>query len=103
MSDRKLENDCGLIIDPALLADIQAQCRHREAELDAAGELLALPPAPATLSEAERFAAAVVDMPANVRRFFQAEEPSVSMRQLESAGDRLEREVRANFGGWPGG
>jgi len=31
MSDSKLENDCGLIIDPALLADIQAACRRRAA------------------------------------------------------------------------
>ena len=56
----------------------------------------------AELPEAERFAAAVPDMPANVRRFFQAEEPIVSRRQSESAQDRLEREARASFGGWCG-
>jgi hypothetical protein len=37
---------------------------------------------------------------ANVRRFFQAEEPIVSPRRSESAQDRLEREARASFGGW---
>jgi hypothetical protein len=103
MSDSKLENDCGLIIDPALLAQIQAACRHREAEFAAAGAPLPLPPTPATLSEAECFAAAVATMPANVRRFFQAEDPAVSPRQSESAQDRLERETRASFGGWCGG
>jgi hypothetical protein len=41
MNEPKLENDCGLIIDPTLLADIQAQCQRRRAELEAAG---ALPP-----------------------------------------------------------
>jgi len=39
-------------------------------------------------------------MPANVRRFFQAEEPYVSPRQSESAQDGLEREARVGFGGW---
>jgi hypothetical protein len=42
-------------------------------------------------------------MPANVPRFFQAENPFVSPRQLESAQNRLERQHRASFGGWPGG
>jgi hypothetical protein len=59
-------------------------------------------PSLATVSEAERFAAAVETMPANVRRFFQAEESFVSPRQLESAQDRLEREARGSFGGWCG-
>jgi hypothetical protein len=42
-------------------------------------------------------------MPANVRRFFQAEDPTVPPKQLESDQDRLEREARASFGGWVGG
>ena len=100
MSDSRHENESGLIIDPALLANIQAACRRHAAELEAATS------AESRLSseqEAERFAAAVPDMPANVRRFFQAEESFVSPRQLESAQDRLEREARTGFGGWAGG
>jgi hypothetical protein len=99
MSDSKHENESGLIIDPVLLANIQAACRRRAAELGAATS------AESRLNseqEAERFAAAVPDMPENVRRFFQAEEPIISRRQSESAQDRLEREARARFGGWPG-
>jgi hypothetical protein len=72
MSEPKHENDCGLIIAPAVLADIRAQCQRRRAELEAAG---ALPPAtiapgslesarealpvPSPIDEAERFAAAM--------------------------------------------
>jgi hypothetical protein len=100
MSESKHEKESGLIIDPTLLAQIQAACRHREAELAAAGAPLALPPTP--VSEVERFAA-LETVPANVQRFFQAEEPIVSPRQLESAQDRLEREQRTSFGGWTGG
>jgi hypothetical protein len=88
-----------LIISPEELVRIQAACRLRAAELEAATS------AQSRLSseqEAERFAAAVPDMPANVRRFFQAEEPIVSPRQSESAQDRLEREARVSFGGWCG-
>ena len=99
MSDSRHENESGLIIDPALLANIQAACRRRAAELEAATS------AQSRLSseqEAERFAAAVPEMPPNVRRFFQAEEPIVSGRQSESAQDRLERQVRASFVGWCG-
>jgi hypothetical protein len=55
------------------------------------------------MSEVERFTAAVSEMPANVRRFFQHEEPINSPQQLESAQDRLEREARAGLGGWAGG
>jgi hypothetical protein len=79
---------------------LQAACRRQAAELGAATS------AESRLSseqEAERFAAAVPDMPANVQRFFQAEEPIVSPRQSESAQDRLEREARASFGGRCGG
>jgi hypothetical protein len=50
------------------------------------------------MSEAERFAAAVLEMPPKVRAFFEYEEPSVSPRQLESEVDRCEREERAGFG-----
>jgi hypothetical protein len=108
-----------LIISAEELARIRAACQRRAAELEAATvsqclplapgpsqsvcEALPIPPSiPATLSEVERFAAALEAMPANVRRFFQAEESIVSPRQLESAQDRLEREVRASFGGWCG-
>jgi hypothetical protein len=42
MSDSRPENDCELIIDSAVLADIQRQCRARRAEMEAAGTL---PPA----------------------------------------------------------
>jgi hypothetical protein len=54
------------------------------------------------MSEAERFAAAVLEMPPKVRAFFEHEEPVISSRQLESDQDRLEREERASFGGWCG-
>jgi len=47
--------------------------------------------------EAERFAAAVPDMPANVRRFFQAEEPVFSPQLRESDEDRLERQKRVDW------
>jgi len=99
MNDSRRENESGLIIDPVLLADVQAACRRRAAELEAA---TLANRGSSSQQEAERFAAAVVDMPANVRRFFQAEDPIVSPRQLESAQDRLEREERASFGGWCG-
>jgi hypothetical protein len=82
----------GLIISPEELAHIRAACRQRAAELEAATS------AESRLSseqEAERFVPAVPEMPANVRRFFQAEEPVVSRRQSESAQDQFEREARA--------
>ena len=115
MSEPKLENDCGLIIDPAVLADIRAQCQRRRAELEATGELGHMPIAPGTsegafaalpasppMSEAERFAAAIADMPANVQQFFLCEEPAVSTRQRESIQERSERQLRSSFGGWCG-
>jgi hypothetical protein len=119
MNDSKLENGCGLIIDPAVLADIRAQCQRRRAELEATGELgrrpiapgasegafaalPASPPTPDTLSEAERFALAVQTMPSKVRRFFEYEEPVISSRQCESIEERSERQLRSSFGGWPG-
>ncbi len=110
------ENCSELIISPEGLARIRAACQRRAAELEAARAPQRPPDAPgsspnlngksvnlAGLTVAERFAAAVPDMPANVRRFFQADDPFLPPRQLESAQDRLEREQRASFGGWPGG
>jgi tRNA/tmRNA/rRNA uracil-C5-methylase (TrmA/RlmC/RlmD family) len=112
MSESKLENDCGLIIDPTVLADIQAQYRRRAAELAGASQ-----PAPeatglsqsangklpdvSNLTDAERFAAAVEMMPPNVRRLFEHEDPA-PYREAESGQERLEREARASFGGWCG-
>jgi hypothetical protein len=115
------ENCDELIIDPELLAEIQRQCRQRAAELEAAGSLLGLPlsaprllqggfdvalspapPVPAALSEAERFAAAVVEMPANVRRFFEPEK-AVPPWQVESDEDRAdEQRLLESMGGWCG-
>jgi len=99
MNDSRRENESGLIIDPVLLADIQAACRRRAAELEAA---TLANRGSSSQQEAERFAAAVPDMPTNVRRFFERDDP-VPWRQLESAQDRLEREARTGFGGWAGG
>jgi hypothetical protein len=119
------ENDpagSGLLIDPKELARIQAACRERRAQLEATGMLPPLRLAPGCLpiapgasegafaalpaslpvGEAERFAAAVAEMPPKVRAFFEYEEPVVSSRQLESDQDRLERQARTSFGGWPG-
>ena len=39
-------------------------------------------------------------MPANVRRFFQAEEPVFSPQLRESDEDRLERQQRVYWGAW---
>jgi hypothetical protein len=102
-----------LIISAEDLARIRSACQQRAAELAGASQ-----PAPeatglsqsangklpdvGNLTDAERFAAAVEAMPANMRRFFQAEEPIVSPQQRESDQDRLEREARASFGGWCG-
>jgi hypothetical protein len=49
-----------------------------------------------------RFAAAVSEMPAKVRAFFQHEERIVSSQQCESIEERSERQLRSSFGGWPG-
>jgi hypothetical protein len=86
MSDSRHENESGLIIDPALLAQIQAHCGKIAAELEATGQLQRLPvasgstsddfpalPAPPPISESERFAAAVSEMPPRVRAFFALE------------------------------
>jgi hypothetical protein len=53
------------------------------------------------MSEAERFAAAVSEMPANVRRFFQREEPA-AFHQPESVKNKAERRLRESFGRWCG-
>jgi hypothetical protein len=52
MSEPKHENESGLIIDPAVLADIRAQCQRRRAELEAAGALPALTIAPGSSQSA---------------------------------------------------
>src|SRR6516162_3469173 len=109
MSEPKLENDCGLIIDPAVLADIRAQCERRRRELKAAGTLppatiapgasqsaSSAAPASTPMSEAERFGAAVPDMPPRIRAFFEREDPTPP-QQPESTQERLEREARACF------
>jgi hypothetical protein len=109
------DDDGGLIIDPKELARIQAACRERRAQLEASGKLPPLRIAPgcpqstfATLpaslptQEAERFAAAVAEMPAKVRRFFEHEESVTSSRQCESIEERSERQLRTSFGGWCG-
>jgi hypothetical protein len=113
MSEHKPENDCGLIIDPAVLVDIRTRCQRRGAELEAAksaavqAPVLSAPPTPANVpgqsseQEAERFAAAVEAMPPNVRRFFEREEEATA-RRVESEEDRTERERRAFLGGWCG-
>ena len=99
MSDSEHENESGLIIDPTLLANIQAACRCCAAELEAATS------AESRLSseqEAERFAVAIAEMPARVRAFFEREEsPCVPPRRQESEVQRLEK--LASFGGWCGG
>ena len=54
-----------------------------------------LPP----VSEAERFAAAIDQMPLRVRAFFERDDPIPPWR-WESAEDRAERLSRESFGGW---
>jgi hypothetical protein len=118
LSENKHANDGGLIIDPAILSDIQRQCRERAAELARTGTLgrsmegpgssqsgfgmaQVPPPIPATLSEAERLAAAVQEMPARIRAFFEREDPAPARRR-ESVADRAERERLTDLGGWCG-
>jgi len=113
------ENSDELIIDPQLLAQIQRQCRRRAAELAATGALQQSPaapgssqsvfgvanvppPVPATLTEAERFAAAIPGMPSRVRAFFEHNDP-VPPRHWESDQDRAQRERLADLGRWAGG
>jgi hypothetical protein len=114
MSEPKLENVSGLIISSEELTRIREACQRRRAELEAAGALPPLGIAPGSpqgassstkasppIPEAERFAAAVPDMPANVRRFFQHEEPA-AFHQPESVENNAERRLRESFGGWCG-
>ena len=117
MNEHKPENDCGLIVEPAVLAGIRTQCQRRRAELEAAGALPPLSiapgrpqaafeelPAPALISESERFAVAVSEMPPKVRAFFEREEsPYIPPHRRESDQAREEREERTSFGGWCGG
>jgi hypothetical protein len=56
---------------------------------------------PSSVSEAERFAAAVEDMPAKVRAFFEREDP-VQRVSWESVAERAEWELRQEIGGWCG-
>jgi hypothetical protein len=116
MSDSECGSDCELIIDPVLLAQIQAHCGKIAAELEATGELQRLPiapgspqtafgelPAPPPISETECFAAAVSEMPPKVRAFFEREEsPYIPPLRRESDQARLEREKQASLGGWCG-
>jgi hypothetical protein len=114
MSDSRYENESGLIIDPALLANIQVGVVLRSWRLP--GQLQRLPiapgspqndfptlPVPPPISEAEHFAAAVSEMPPKVRAFFEREEsPYIPPHRRESDSAREEREGRASFGGWCG-
>ena len=105
-----------LIIDPQLLAQIQAACKQRAAELEAAISATAQLTGPSTsapptspsnslvgaLEQAQLFAAAIDQMPARIRAFFEHEDPAPA-RRWESIEDRAERGRRESFGGWPGG
>jgi len=116
MNDSKPENDCGLIIDPAVLVNIREACKQRRAELEAAGALPPLRiapglpqsasaalPAPSPISEAERFALALGAMPPRVRGFFEREEsPYVPPHCGESEGERFERRLLGSIGCWCG-
>jgi hypothetical protein len=98
MKDSGSGSDCELIIDPVLLAQIQAHCGKIAAELEAqsAHRLSAE-------EEAQRFATSVSKMPANVRAFFEHDEsPYVRPHRRESDQAREEREERTSFGGWCG-
>jgi hypothetical protein len=64
MSDSKLENESGLIIDPALLVDIRAQCEGRRHELEAAGTLPPSPIAPGSPQSACTTLGAPLPIPA---------------------------------------
>jgi hypothetical protein len=57
---------------------------------------------PAPITEAERFSAAVLEMPANVRWFFEREEPVPAWRR-ELEEERAERKRLTALGGWCGG
>ena len=116
MSANSSANDNGLIVDAALLADIQRQCRQREAELEAARSLTAQSTAPSTFApptsppnslvgaeeQAQHFSMAADQMPARVRAFFEAEE-AIPPWRWESAESRVECERLADLGGWAGG
>jgi hypothetical protein len=103
-----------LIVDPELLVSIQRQCQERAAELEAAAvpprlpgapehpqSVLAMAEVPPPISEAELFAAAIEEMPGDVRRFFEREEP-VPPHRWESDEERAQRERLTDLGGWCG-
>ena len=94
MRDSGSENECELIIDPVLLSQIQAHCRKIAAELEAQADT--------ERYSAEYFAAAVPEMPANVRRFFEAEDQEVRPLTFESVADREQRQLWESIGGWCG-
>src|SRR6516164_2241991 len=62
MSEPKHESESGLIIDPAVLADIRAQCQRRRAELEAAGSL----PVPTIAPESPQSAPAALSAPSPI-------------------------------------
>ena len=98
-----------LIISPEDLADIQAQCPRRAAELEAtrsAAEQSIPLPAPGKVilgafEQAQGFAAATQQMPAPVRAFSEHEDP-VRAGRGESDQARAERERLTALGGWGG-
>jgi hypothetical protein len=99
-----------LIIDPQLLAQIQAACKRRAAELEAASSATAQSTAPPTspsnslvgaLEQAQLFAAAIDQMPPRIRAFFEREAPAPARRR-ESVEERAERERLTDLGGWAG-
>ena len=93
------EKNNELIIDPKLLAEIQAACKRRAAKLEAAGSAAAqavgVPtsrtPVVGPEEQARRFAAATQQMPTRVRAFFEHEDPVPPWR-WESNEDRAQRE-----------
>ena len=105
-----------LIIDPQLLAQIQAACKRRAAELEAASSATAQSTAPSTFApptsppnslvgaeeQAQHFSMAADQMPARVRAFFEAEE-AIPPWRWESAEARVECERLADLGCWSGG
>jgi hypothetical protein len=72
MSEHRPENESGLIIDPAVLADIQAQCQRRRAELEATKTLPPLTIAPGSTESAFVLAKAPSSIPLLESAFWQA-------------------------------
>jgi hypothetical protein len=80
-----------LIVDPEELVKIRALVAAAERDRRARA-----------LPEAERLAAGVLEMPSNVRWFFESAD-AVPPHRWESDEDREDRQWRASLGGWPGG